>query len=88
MPLFFPLKRPVSASIDIVALTGTVGYLAHTWSKINDKAAYALVPYLAWLSFATYLCIGTGYLNNWNFHGKEVPKADKPASTKFVDEKP
>jgi benzodiazapine receptor len=88
MPIFFHFKRPIEASLDIVALTGTVGYLAYIWSKVDETASYALVPYLAWLSFANYLCIGAGYLNNWNFQDKQVPKADKPASTKYVDEKP
>ena len=71
MPLFFGLNRPIEASVDIIALTGTVGYLAHIWGKIDEKAAWALVPYLAWLSFASYLCIGAGYLNDWNLKKKK-----------------
>lgn len=58
-PLFFGLKRPVEATVDIVALTGTVGYLAYIWSGVDKVAAWALAPYLGWLSFATYLCVST-----------------------------
>lgn len=56
-PLFFGLKRPVEATVDIVALTGIVGYLTYIWSGVDQVAAWALVPYLGWLSFATYLCV-------------------------------
>jgi len=75
MPLFFGAKRPIEASVDIVALTGTVGYLAYIWGQVDERAAWALAPYLVWLSFANYLCLGAGYLNNWNFQDKEKPKS-------------
>lgn len=88
MPLFFVAKRPIEATVDIVALTGVVGYLAYTWGKVDAVAGWALAPYLGWLCFATYLSAGVGYLNNWNIAATEV---DFPPSTKdtlFVDEKP
>ncbi|KAF2099474.1 TspO/MBR-related protein [Rhizodiscina lignyota] len=71
MPLFFSLGRPIEATVDIVALTGLTGYLTYTWSKVDKVAGWALAPYLGWLGFATYLCAGAGYLNNWDFHGKQ-----------------
>ena len=46
------------------------------------------MPYLGWLGFATYLSAGAGYLNDWDFAGKEKPKSEKTAETKYVDEKP
>lgn len=58
-PLFFGLKRPVEATVDIVALTGVVGYLMYIWSGVDKVAAWGLAPYLGWLSFATYLCVST-----------------------------
>lgn len=88
MPLFFRFKRPIEATVDIVALTGTVGYLTYIWSQIDETAAWTLVPYLGWLSFATYLCAGCGYLNDWNFENKLRPTEEKAKDTKFVDEKP
>ncbi|KAM3415705.1 hypothetical protein BST61_g9219 [Cercospora zeina] len=66
-PLFFGVKKPVAASADIIALTGTVGYLAYVWAQVDETAGGLLAPYLAWLAFANYLCHGCGYLNGWNF---------------------
>ena len=66
MPLFFKLGQPIPALVDMFALTGTVTYLTYIWNKVDPTAAYCMVPYIGWLSFATYLCAGTGYLNNWN----------------------
>ena len=57
MPLFFGLKRPIEASVDIVALTGTTGYLTYVWSKVDSVSAWGMVPYLGWLAFATYLSV-------------------------------
>lgn len=71
MPLFFGAGRVAEATVDIFALTGTVGYLAYTWYKIDETAAYCLVPYLAWLGFASYLTVGVGYLNGWRLERKE-----------------
>ena len=88
MPLFFRFKRPIEATVDIVALTGITGYLTYVWGQVDEMAGWALVPYLAWLGFATYLSAGAGYLNNWSFQDKEKPKSTKGGETKFVDEKP
>ena len=74
MPLFFVLKRPVEATVDIVTLIGINGYLAWLWGSVDEVAGWCLVPYVGWLGFATYLCAGAGYLNNWNLADKEVAK--------------
>lgn len=74
MPLFFAAKRPVEASVDIFGLVGLNGYLAYVWGSIDRTAGLLQMPYLAWLSFATYLCVGTGHLNGWDFSAKEVKK--------------
>lgn len=66
MPLFFGLGRPIEALGDIVALTGTVSYLTYIWSQVDEVSAWCMAPYLGWLSFATYLTAGTGYLNGWS----------------------
>jgi translocator protein len=89
MPLFFVVKRPIEATVDIVALTGITGYLTYIWGKVDPVAGWALAPYLAWLSFATYLSAGVGYLNDWDTKGKEVdfPPSTKLGETKFIDEK-
>jgi benzodiazapine receptor len=57
MPLFFGLGRPIEASVDILALSGVTGYLAYIWGKVDPVCGYLLAPYLAWLGYATYLCV-------------------------------
>ncbi|KUI67434.1 hypothetical protein VM1G_02618 [Cytospora mali] len=76
MPLFFGLKRPIEATVDIVALLGLNAYLTKLWWPIDRTAAWCMVPYLGWLGFATYLSAGAGYLNDWTFKGKEVSKGE------------
>jgi translocator protein len=66
MPLFFGLRRPVEATVDIVALLGINGYLAYLWGSVDRVAGLLLVPYVAWLGFATYLSAGVGHLNGWD----------------------
>ncbi|KAJ9631983.1 hypothetical protein H2203_000384 [Taxawa tesnikishii (nom. ined.)] len=87
MPLFFRFKRPIEATVDIVALTGLTSYMTYIWGQVDEVAGWALAPYIGWLSFATYLSAGTGYLNDWDFGDKEKPKSAKSHETKFVDEK-
>jgi len=88
MPLFFKLERPIEATADIVALTGITGYLAYIWGQVDEVAGWALVPYLGWLSFASYLSAGAGYLNGWDFSKKDrnVSPSRKGHDTKYVDE--
>ncbi|MCJ1295393.1 hypothetical protein MMC34_006955 [Xylographa carneopallida] len=87
MPLFFGLKRPIEATVDIVALTGVTGYLTYIWGQVDVVAGWALVPYMGWLSFATYLTVGVGYLNNWNLADKERERPPgRTSTTKYVDE--
>ncbi|KAK3943644.1 putative translocator protein [Diplogelasinospora grovesii] len=75
MPLFFRLKRPIAATVDVVALLGINSYLAYLWgTKVDSTAGWLMVPYCVWLSFATYLSAGTGYLNNWDLQDKVVRK--------------
>jgi tryptophan-rich sensory protein len=53
--LFFEQRSPVLALADIFALEGSIiGYItaAH---KVDRTAAYAFVPYAAWVAFATVL---------------------------------
>ncbi|KAK2594159.1 hypothetical protein QQS21_008158 [Conoideocrella luteorostrata] len=72
MPLFFVAKRPVEASVDILSLVGLNGYLAYLWGSVDRTAGLLQIPYLGWLGFATYLCVGAGYLNGWDLSDKEV----------------
>lgn len=71
-PLFFVAKRPVEASIDVVALTAANAYLTYLYSSVDTVSAWCQVPYLGWLSFATYLCVSISHLNDWDLKGKEL----------------
>lgn len=62
MPLFFHFKRPVEATVDIALLTGVTGYLTYIWGQVDVVAGWTLVPYLAWLGFASYLTVWTELL--------------------------
>jgi benzodiazapine receptor len=77
MPLFFGLKRPIEATVDVATLFGVTSYLTYIWNGVDTIAAWTLVPYLGWLGFATYLSAGCGYLNDWDFkkNGK-TPKVE------------
>lgn len=57
MPLFFGYKRPIEGTIDILALTGSSAYLTYLYSQIDEVAAWTMVPYIGWLTFASYLAV-------------------------------
>ncbi|KAL7276377.1 hypothetical protein RUND412_000645 [Rhizina undulata] len=77
MPLFFGYRRPVLALIDIVSLVGNVGALAAVWAKYDSTSAWLLAPYLAWISFASYITAGVGVLNNWDISDKALEAKKK-----------
>ncbi len=54
-PLFFGLRSPLLGLIDIVLLLNAVIVTIFAFSKISRPAALLLIPYLAWVSFATVL---------------------------------
>ena len=74
MPLFFGLHRPVEALVDIVALTGTTAYLTYVWGQVDVVAGWALAPYVAWLTFATYLTVSTSFLSEYSKEGSLMLK--------------
>ena len=54
-PLFFGLHSPLLGLIDIVLLLNAIIVTVFAFFKISRTAAILLVPYLAWVSFATVL---------------------------------
>ena len=62
-PVFFGLHSPFVAFIVICMLWITVLLTVTAFSRISLKAAYLLIPYLAWISFALILN-GTIWLLN------------------------
>jgi len=62
-PLFFGAKQTGPALIDITALTGTVAALAIKMAKVDRRTLLVFLPYLTWLSYASYLNAGVWWLN-------------------------
>lgn len=93
MPLFFTgehndlceahtsAKKPVLALVDIVALTATVWKMTTTMGGIGTRIStnWFLLPYSAWLGYATYLNAGHVYLN-WVSDGPSSRAHDRIAS--------
>ncbi len=53
--LFFGLRRPDLALIDILALLGLLVVIQFLLFRLDRVAAYLWLPYVAWVSFATAL---------------------------------
>jgi len=60
---FFGLKNPFMALLEIIALWIIILVLIMKFYKINKTAAYLMIPYLAWVSFATILNASIVILN-------------------------
>jgi benzodiazapine receptor len=61
--LFFGMRNPLLAFADILALWGFILYTTLLFRKTSKTAAYLLIPYLLWVSFATVLNFAIFYLN-------------------------
>jgi len=53
--MFFGLRSPRLALIEIVVLWIAILFTIFEFKKVSRKAAYLLLPYLAWVSFAAVL---------------------------------
>jgi translocator protein len=61
--IFFGLKSPMWAIPVIVLLVDGVLHTIIESYKVSKTAAFLLVPYILWISFATYLNIGVYIVN-------------------------
>lgn len=61
--IFFRYHQLAFASVEIVFLLGTIIAMVVVFYKINPVAAYLQIPYIAWVSFATLLCVSIYWLN-------------------------
>jgi translocator protein len=53
--LFFGLRNPGAALVEIAALWVAIALTAVLFYRVSRGAAYLLLPYLMWVSFAAYL---------------------------------
>lgn len=61
--LFFGLKNPALALVDIMLLLVVLVVCIRKFHPIDRWSAYLLIPYLLWVSFATVLNAGILVLN-------------------------
>ena len=62
-PVFFGLHQMFAALIVIVALWAAIATTIIHFGRLQSVGAVLLVPYLVWVSYATYLNAGYWYLN-------------------------
>lgn len=53
--IFFGLQNPGAAFMEIIFLWLGIGSTIWAFAKLSKPAAWLLVPYIAWVSFAAYL---------------------------------
>jgi tryptophan-rich sensory protein len=61
--LFFGLKNPMLAGIEIILLWLIIYETYIQFRKINKIAGYLFIPYLLWVSFAMVLNVSIWWLN-------------------------
>lgn len=62
--VFFGIRSPGYALIEILFLWLSIFLTIYMFYKIDKRAAYLLVPYLLWVSFAAFLNYGIWMLNS------------------------
>jgi tryptophan-rich sensory protein len=61
--LFFGLQNPAIAFVEIVFMWLAIVATIFLFSKISKPAAWLLIPYILWVSFASYLNFAIWMLN-------------------------
>ena len=61
--LFFGLKNPMLAGLEIIILWLMIYETYLKFTKINKIAGYLMIPYLLWVSFASVLNASIWWLN-------------------------
>jgi len=61
--LFFKAQSPIAGLVCIGILWVLIICTIQLFMKVNKKAGFLLIPYLLWVSFATYLNAGIMLLN-------------------------
>jgi tryptophan-rich sensory protein len=62
-PVFFGLHSPALGLLVIVPLLAAILLCIRAFAPVRPAAAWLMVPYLAWVGYATYLNAGLFYLN-------------------------
>lgn len=62
-PIQFGLKNNLLAFVDILVVLGSLLWMIRTVTPLSPGVAWAQVPYLLWVSFATVLQASVTWLN-------------------------
>lgn len=62
-PVFFGLRQPAPALVVIVAMGLLIGLTVRAARPVSPAAARLLLPYGAWVAYATWLNAGFAFLN-------------------------
>lgn len=62
-PVFFALQQPAAALAIIVAMGVLIGLTVRAAKPVSPVAARLLLPYWAWVTYATWLNAGIVFLN-------------------------
>lgn len=81
-PIRFVFGQVGFSVVNMLALTGTVGYWVAELKDVNETAFYLNLPYLAWSAFASALSVRTWWINGGESQikglwGDAKNKADK-----------
>jgi len=61
--IFFGLRSPFVASVEIIILWVFIFLSIKSFAKINKIASFLLYPYIIWVSFAAFLTVSIYFLN-------------------------
>jgi tryptophan-rich sensory protein len=61
--LFFGLRSPFYAFVEIILLWIAIAATIFMFYKIEKRAAYLLIPYICWVTIAAYLNFSIWILN-------------------------
>ena len=84
--LYFGLRSPVLGAVNTVAGLGVTAASVAATARLDRKAAWALVPRLAWLGLATYVSVGTALRNRDEFVGWDPESRPKGAQQDHSDD--
>ena len=84
--LYFGLRSPVLGAVNTVAGLGVTAASVAATARLDRKAAWALVPRLAWLGLATYVSVGTALRNSDEFVGWDPESRPEGAQQDHSDD--
>ena len=61
--VFFDLRRPGAALVEIIALLGAIAVTAMRFAEFSRLPFWLMTPYGAWVLYASYLNLGIWRLN-------------------------